>query len=414
MTSKLDIIKAKAASKSQSLKVKEKESFGDSAEIAAQRTIDYLEEFNQEGFDAVLTTVYSLFETTAGTEKDLYTKKANEKSNFTIAQTVRGQLSKKVDVTKKSIKNLLSLESESPYGVFTPLLQCDYSDFIISKLGFKISDNMRFFDIEVPEHLMKVYRKAFDHYINMVKMINSAQFDPGHANLDGETNVGNLGIMRYEITHESLTGRTGWPVAILRKQTVGSSILGDDYVNSLGLSERQLAKVQEASMHGMTLIFGETGSGKTTLMRYMGQHRLDEKRNLIIIEDTAELGIKVPLSFTTNETYTISKLFKAALRQNPSGIMIGESRTDEIVDIMEAALSTDLAISTIHANTLPRALQRLIQMASPRHMPRADLEQLIKVSITNFILIEKRKVKGFWTNGNDYSKNIFEMYEEVK
>lgn len=414
MTSKLDIIKAKAASKSQSLKVKEKESFGDSAEIAAQRTIDYLEEFNQEGFDAVLTTVYSLFETTAGTEKDLYTKKANEKSNFTIAQTVRGQLSKKVDVTKKSIKNLLSLESESPYGVFTPLLECDYSDFIISKLGFKISDNMRFFDIEVPEHLMKVYRKAFDHYINMVKMINSAQFDPGHANLDGETNVGDLGIMRYEITHESLTGRTGWPVAILRKQTVGSSILGDDYVNSLGLSERQLAKVQEASMHGMTLIFGETGSGKTTLMRYMGQHRLDEKRNLIIIEDTAELGIKVPLSFTTNETYTISKLFKAALRQNPSGIMIGESRTDEIVDIMEAALSTDLAISTIHANTLPRALQRLIQMASPRHMPRTDLEQLIKVSITNFIFIEKRKVKGFWTNGNDYNKNIFEMYEEVK
>lgn len=152
----------------------------------------------------------------------------------------------------------------------------------------------------------------------------------------------------------------------------------------------------------------------TTLLKYMGNYHLPEKRNIITIEDTAELNMPIPLALITNNHYKIKDLFKASLRQFPSHMIVGETRTDEIVDILESSLTIS-CLTTIHANSFERAIQRIIFMSMPRKIPSDTIKDLINASIDCFIFMEARKVKGMWEKKDDkHYENIYEAYEEVK
>lgn len=370
---------------------------------------------SQQYLDAI-QIIFNSYESEASSNAMLYVDEiVYSGKNMTSSNRVKRQLNDRVDTTNSLIKELVNLESETPYGIFAYLLKKDFSDFILYHDGFNISDSLEFRNIKVPEQLYDIYQLFLNHYIEMVKAINTQKLNPTDALVDGETNVGEIGIIRYNIVERSLNGRRGSHIVVLRKQTVGGSAnFGDEYLDSLGITETQKEKLQEASEHGMTLVFGETGSGKTTLIRYMANYHIENKRNLITIEDTAELGLNVPLALTTNNGHGIKDLFTAALRQNPSGIIIGETRTEEIVDIMEASLSTSLAMSTIHANTLQRAIARIIVMAEPRDMDSNVLEMLMKSSITNFIYMNRRKIEGMWTNTGKLGGPLEETWVPVE
>ena len=146
----------------------------------------------------------------------------------------------------------------------------------------------------------------------------------------------------------------------------------------------------------------------------MCNYKLEEKNNLATIEDTPELNVKVPLAELTSNHASIHDLFVNTLRQYPSHVIIGETRTSEIVDILEAALTINVG-TTLHAADFRKAIQRMVFMSLERKISTESLLDLINAAVNCFILMENRKIKGMWVHTNEIGeRDIYKAYREIK
>ena len=142
---------------------------------------------------------------------------------------------------------------------------------------------------------------------------------------------------------------------------------GFSELDSIGLSERDLKEVKKAiaQPNGIFLVSGPTGSGKTTTL-YSVLHRLnDPKVNLITVEDPVEYQLQGITQVQVNPKVdlTFAMALRAILRQDPDIVMIGETRDQETAQIaIQAALTGHLVLSTIHTNSAPAIITRLIDM----------------------------------------------------
>lgn len=370
-------------------------------------------------FNAV-KTVLKTFEVAYGNNNKLYNRDQLEN-----LLNVKNSLIDKLDISNKTVQTAIDIETASPFSIFNYILKDDFSDIIFYNEGYKQSDHLGFNDYLIKYYVKDevelanvkhVYRLYFDHFISNIQASKGeARFDPSNAILDAEA----MEKFRFNLIHGSLNGRREWPIVVVRKQTVQKEAdsfkqMFDTYIQNVGASEKQIETIHKYAQNGNIVLFGETGSGKTTMLRYIGNYGLEKKRNLITIEDTAELGLDVPLTFITNRSYTIKDLFTAALRQNPSHVLIGETRTSEIIDIMEAALVTSVS-TTIHANSFNRAIQRIIFMSvKDRDLDTNEIEHLINASIDCFIYMKDRKIEAMWKHKEGNIKDVYEAYEEVK
>ena len=329
-------------------------------------------------------------------------------SNPQKLKTTMNNLIDIIDTTDVYLSTLIQLEGNTPYSIFKFIIDEDFSDVMIYGDGYLLSDSLNMDRNNIPEELLDIYRLFLDHFIQNVMFLSSKKFDTANAILDAE-----IGSLRFNIIHNTLSNN-GFPIIVIRKQMINKSIhMTDEYLDSINASQAQKDVIHKYAQKGNFIIFGEVGSGKTTLLKYMANYKLEEKRNLCTIEDTKELNLNVPISLLTNHKYKIKDLFTAALRQNPSAIIIGETRTDEIVDILESALTISVG-TTIHANSFPRAIERIIFMAIERDLTADDLTNLINAAVDCFIFMEKRKIKEVWIHKNTHIKDIYESYEEVK
>jgi general secretion pathway protein E len=138
-------------------------------------------------------------------------------------------------------------------------------------------------------------------------------------------------------------------------------------LEAVGMQGRVLAQMDQliGQPHGILLVTGPTGSGKTTSL-YAALQRLDATRNNIMtVEDPIEyelpgvgqtqVNTKIDLSF--------AKALRAILRQDPDVIMIGEIRDHETAQIaIQASLTGHLVLATLHTNDAASAINRLIDM----------------------------------------------------
>ncbi|MCF6346578.1 MAG: type II secretion system ATPase GspE [Thiomicrorhabdus sp.] len=138
-------------------------------------------------------------------------------------------------------------------------------------------------------------------------------------------------------------------------------------LTDLGLPQNLEEGVQKllAKPHGILLVTGPTGSGKTTTL-YAGLGRLnDSQRNIMTIEDPVEYNIEginqTPVNLKADMTF--ARGLRAILRQDPDVIMIGEVRDSETANIaVQASLTGHLVLSTLHTNTAVGAITRLRDM----------------------------------------------------
>jgi len=117
--------------------------------------------------------------------------------------------------------------------------------------------------------------------------------------------------------------------------------------------------------HGMILVCGPTGSGKTTTLYSLLKCVHDPQKNLITVEDPVEYQIHGVNQVTvrTEVGLTFSGALRSILRQDPDVIMIGEIRDFDTVDIaIKAALTGHLVFSTLHTTTACGSLVRLVNM----------------------------------------------------
>jgi general secretion pathway protein E len=161
-------------------------------------------------------------------------------------------------------------------------------------------------------------------------------------------------------TMPSLHGET----LVLRvlDQTAGHLDLSD-----LGLSEHAMASLRDGigRPHGITLVTGPTGSGKTTTLYACLRSLMSPARKFISVEDPVEYEIEgvAQIPVRTEIGFSFAQALRSVLRHDPNVLMIGEIRDAASAQIaVEASLTGHTVLSTIHANSAPSTISRLIEM----------------------------------------------------
>ncbi|UCD75225.1 MAG: Flp pilus assembly complex ATPase component TadA [Phycisphaerales bacterium] len=138
-------------------------------------------------------------------------------------------------------------------------------------------------------------------------------------------------------------------------------------LDELGFAEDTLMiwKNQIAQPHGIILVTGPTGSGKTTTL-YSSLQQLDlRKLNVSTVEDPVEYNLAAITQIQTHERIgmSFSAALRALMRQDPDVIMVGEIRDMETATIaIQAAMTGHLVLSTLHTNDAPSSITRLINI----------------------------------------------------
>ncbi|MEM8738718.1 MAG: ATPase, T2SS/T4P/T4SS family [Planctomycetota bacterium] len=132
--------------------------------------------------------------------------------------------------------------------------------------------------------------------------------------------------------------------------------------------------------HGLVLVTGPTGSGKTTTL-YSGMDLLrSPERNMVTVEDPVEYQLDLINQIQVNEAVGLgfAKALRSILRQDPDVIMIGEIRDTETARVaVQAALTGHLVLATLHTNDAPGAVARLLDMGIEPYLLSSALNGVV-------------------------------------
>lgn len=195
-----------------------------------------------------------------------------------------------------------------------------------------------------------------------IKLIGALNIAESRLPQDGRTN--------FQIGHREIDIRIS-TIPIMNGESIVMRLLRKDAMKfdlrELGMNETLLGKFEEliSIPHGIILVVGPTGSGKTTTLYSVMQQLNDRKRKIITVEDPVEYQLpglsqmqvnpKIGLSFASGLRHIV--------RQDPDVILVGEIRDRETADIaINAALTGHLVLSTLHTNDAVGAITRLSDM----------------------------------------------------
>ena len=151
---------------------------------------------------------------------------------------------------------------------------------------------------------------------------------------------------------------------------------------ALGMSEPHRAIVDRmiTKPHGLVLVTGPTGSGKTTTLYASLSKLYDPRKKIITIEDPVEYELsginQIPVNPKRGLTFATG--LRAILRQDPDIIFVGEVRDAETVDIaIRSALTGHLIFSTLHTNDAISSIGRMVDMGAEPYLIASVIEGLI-------------------------------------
>ena len=167
--------------------------------------------------------------------------------------------------------------------------------------------------------------------------------------------------------------------AVLRLVHLDTRVLS---LEELGFMSAQLSELLAVLQkpHGLILVSGPTGSGKTLTQYAMLNFLNQETRNLVTMEDPIEVILPGVNQIHVNHKTGLefNRLLRAILRQDPDIIMIGEIRDLETAEVaLQAAATGHLVLATVHANNAWDSLQRLEHLGVPRYALRASVRLLL-------------------------------------
>ena len=143
-----------------------------------------------------------------------------------------------------------------------------------------------------------------------------------------------------------------------------------------GKEDRQRWQEITSRPHGIVLVTGPTGSGKTTTLYSTLKQIASPELNVCTIEDPIEMVEPAfnQMQVQTNIDLTFAAGVRALLRQDPDIIMIGEIRDLETAEMaVQAALTGHLVLSTLHTNDAPSAITRMMELGIPPYLIRATV-----------------------------------------
>lgn len=205
-------------------------------------------------------------------------------------------------------------------------------------------------------------RRLHDAVVSRIKIMSEMKIDEKRVPQDGRFDF-KLGNIDVDLRVSSLPTVHGEKVVmrLLKKSGAVPDLSG------LGLRGRALKNLEDAIRipHGIILITGPTGSGKTTTLYSILTKVNQPTVNIITLEDPVEYQIPGVNQVQVNPQagLTFASGLRSFLRQDPNIIMVGEVRDTETAELaIQAALTGHLVFSTLHTNSAAGALPRLLDM----------------------------------------------------
>ncbi len=184
---------------------------------------------------------------------------------------------------------------------------------------------------------------------------------------------------------------------VIRVLDTGSANLR---IDTIGMTEKQLTAYRVAALqpHGMILVTGPTGSGKTVSL-YSALNVLNTtERNISSVEDPVEIyvsGIN-QVSINLKAGLTFATALRAFLRQDPDVIMVGEIRDLETAEIsIKAAQTGHMVLSTLHTNDAPSSLTRLANMGVAPFNIASSISVVIAQRLVRCLCDSCREIKKY-------------------
>lgn len=207
-------------------------------------------------------------------------------------------------------------------------------------------------------------RQFHDALISRIKILAGMKIDEKRIPQDGRFNF-KSGAEEVDLRVSSLPIVYGEKIVMrLLKKSGGVPELPD-----LGLRGRALKNLQDAILrpHGIILVTGPTGSGKTTTLYSILSKINTPKVNILTLEDPVEykmVGVN-QVQINPDAGLTFATGLRSFLRQDPNIIMVGEIRDAETAQLaIQASLTGHLVFSTLHTNSAAGALPRLVDMGA--------------------------------------------------
>ncbi|MBR7156322.1 MAG: type II/IV secretion system protein [Lentisphaeria bacterium] len=202
----------------------------------------------------------------------------------------------------------------------------------------------------------------FPAIASRIKLIGGLNIAESRLPQDGRTNV-SLGRMQLDMRISTIPILTGESIVLrlLNRESVNFDL------RQLGLSKEHLEQFEKLIRipHGIILVVGPTGSGKTTTLYSVINQLNDQRKKIITIEDPVEYRTPGLCQVQVNSKVgvTFAAGLRSIVRQDPDIILVGEIRDRETADIaINAALTGHLVLSTLHTNDAVGAVTRLLDM----------------------------------------------------
>ena len=237
----------------------------------------------------------------------------------------------------------------------------------------------------------KLPRKVLGALVSRIKILSNLKIDEHRAPQDGRFKV-QVGSGTYALRVSTLPIVDGEKVVmrILNESTKAASF------EELGFWGEALKELQHAIVqpHGMILVTGPTGSGKSTTLFSVLTMLNTPNVNISTVEDPVEYRVVGANQTQVNPIagMTFTNGLRALLRQDPNIIMVGEIRDGETADLgVQAALTGHLVFSTLHTNNAATCLPRLLNMGVEPFLIASTIRVVIAQRLVRRLCVDCRE-----------------------
>ncbi len=237
----------------------------------------------------------------------------------------------------------------------------------------------------------RLSRKMLSGVVSRIKILAGMDISERRLPQDGSLTV-SLQDRSVDLRVSTMTTRQGEKVVM----RIVDRKAGIPKLEELGVEGAVLRSLRALARepHGLILVTGPTGSGKSTTLYSVLSEITSDVCNTSTIEDPVERRLKGVNQFQVHEEsgFTFARALRSLLRQDPDIIMVGEIRDLETARLAtEASLTGHLVLSTLHTNDAASAIPRLISMGVERFMAAATLRGVLAQRLVRRLCAECRR-----------------------
>ncbi|AVJ55067.1 MSHA biogenesis protein MshE [Idiomarina sp. OT37-5b] len=298
-------------------------------------------------------------------------------------ETFASQLQDEYEDTAEFELGALSLDEEGEDATVAKLLQSIFEDAVqvrASDIHIEPDENM----LRIRQRVDGVLQENILDETNIasalvlrLKLMSGMDISERRLPQDGRFNI-KIKKKNIDVRVSTMPVQYG-ESCVMRLLDQTSGILSLDQT---GMPEPLLKRVRALinRPHGMLLVTGPTGSGKTTTLYGALSELNTESKKVITVEDPVEYRLPRISQVQTSSKIGLdfARVLRTTLRQDPDIIMVGEMRDHETVEIgLRGAITGHLVLSTLHTNDAITSAMRLIDMGAPSYLVAAALRGII-------------------------------------